>query len=106
MGKGFIKNDKHRIKFVVRKIHNIPGLTNELNEHLLRDHVHGIFLMDLILKLLNLFLMKNMSLLNEFIGSINPIVMDFKLDGGGGDMLFETVIVLFLKFFNSALDTK
>lgn len=50
--------------------------------------------------------MTNMSLLDELIGSINHIVMDFKHDGGGGNMMTETVIVLLHNFLECALEKK
>lgn len=50
--------------------------------------------------------MTDMSLLDEFIGSINHLIMDFKDDGGGGDVMFEIFIVIFLNFFDSLLETK
>lgn len=57
-------------------------------------------------KPLNLFLMTNMSFLDDFTGSIDHIIMDFKNDSGGGDVMVETVIVILLNFFDGALETK
>ena len=51
-----------------------------------------------------MFLMTNMSLLDEFIGRINPVIMNLQHDGSGGDLMIETVILLFFNFFYCMLE--
>lgn len=93
MAKCFIQNNEHLIKLVVRNIHNIPSCTNEIDEHLLHDHGDDM-------------LFTNVSLLDEYIGSSNHIVMNLKHYVGGGGVVVKTIIIFPLNYFYCVLEMK
>lgn len=106
MGKCFIHNYEHPIELVVRNINNIPSCSDQLDKDLLHYHVHSILFVNLLFESLNLLPMTNMSLLDEFIGSINHVVMDLEHNSGCGDVMLEIVIILLFNFFDYMLESE
>lgn len=106
MGKCFIHNYEHPIELVVRNINNIPSCSDQLDKDLLHYHVHSILFVNLLFESLNLLPMTNMSLLDEFVGSINHVVMNLEHDGGCRNMMVKTIIVFFFNLFDCVHEAK
>lgn len=73
-----IHHHEYFIEFEVWNIDKVLSVLNSSNEHLLKNQIRTILSSNFILQSLDPFLMSNVDLFDEFIGSIDPINMNFQ----------------------------
>lgn len=89
--KSFFHDQENYIEFLIGSIYKMLSRVNDFDQNFLQDHVETLLLFDLFLQSLNLFIMTDTSVLDEFICSRNPVIMNLQHRRDSGDVMIKII---------------
>lgn len=79
---------------------------DKFDDDLLHDEIKFILLFDFVLQPIDILVMSNMALLDQLVGGIDHIFMDFDHGRGGVDVVIRAGVVFSRNFFLGVLETQ